>query len=61
MELFCYRQVCGLPEKEKKWLPSWQECPVMTYMHYKACEIHPLLKPVMVQNNADYCQKKGQA
>lgn len=45
-------------EVEKKWLPSWQECPVMTHghMHYKACEMHPILKPVMVQNNADYCQ-----
>lgn len=26
------------------------------HMHYKACEMHPILKPVMEQNNADYCQ-----
>lgn len=38
-------------------LSSWQ-CPVMTHghMHYKASDMHPILKPVMVQNNADYCQ-----
>lgn len=26
------------------------------HMHYKACEMHPILKPLMAQDNADYCQ-----
>lgn len=26
------------------------------HMHYKACEMHPILKPVIVQNNAEYCR-----
>lgn len=30
------------------------------HMHYKACEMHPILNPVMVQNNADYCQINSQ-
>lgn len=43
------------------WLRSQENIPsspVMTHghMHYKACEMHPILKPVMAQNNADYCQ-----
>ena len=44
--------------KKKEWLPSWQECPVMTHahMHYKAYEMRPILKTVVVQNNEDYCQ-----
>lgn len=31
-----------------------------SHMHYKASEMNPILKPVMVQNNADYCQINGQ-
>lgn len=48
--------------ENKTWLPSWQECPVMTHahMHYKACEMYPILKPAMAQNNADYCQINSQ-
>lgn len=30
-------------------------------MHYKACEMHPILKPVKVQDNADYCQINRQS
>lgn len=29
------------------------------HMHNKACEMWPKQKPVMVQNNTDYCQIKG--
>lgn len=53
-----YTQVCGISGNKKKWLPRWPECPIMTHghMHYKACEMHPILKPVMLQNNTDHCQ-----
>lgn len=44
--------------KKKRGILSLRECPLMTHvhMHCEAFVKHPIMQPVMVQNNADHCQ-----